>query len=78
MDLTWLLCMQTNLLVMVSYPQGRDYFSDGVCMIRGGGDVFEQIFGALHVHPPVLLKFVLQYDKCNNLHNGTFATSSRQ
>jgi hypothetical protein len=45
---------------MVSYPQGCDYLSDGVSMIlRGGGDVFEQIFGALHVHHSVLLKFVL-------------------
>jgi hypothetical protein len=31
---------QTNLMVMVSYPQGRNYFSYGVSMIlRGGGDV---------------------------------------
>ena len=45
---------QTNSLVMVSYPQGHDYFSDGVSMIRGGSDVWEQIFGALCVHPSVL------------------------
>jgi hypothetical protein len=36
-------CLQTNSLVMVVYPQGHDYFSDGVSIIRGGGKIFHHV-----------------------------------
>jgi hypothetical protein len=73
-DLPW---PQTNSLVMVSYPQGCDYFLDGVSMIRDGSDVFQQIFGALCVHPSVLFcsvqvclaKWLVQHPAQWHLHN---------
>jgi len=38
---------QMNPFVSINYPQGRDFFSEDLSVVRAGGDVWHRFFGAL-------------------------------
>lgn len=71
-------CPQTNPFITETYPQGLDVFSNDVSVVRAGGNIFNQIFGKLRVHPAALVKFVLQHGECNAIRDGAFAMDHGQ
>jgi hypothetical protein len=65
---------QTSSCVVMSYPQGVDYYSNNVSVVRLGGEMYNKHFKSMWISFPIIAKFILQHGKANPWQDGDQAS----
>ena len=69
---------QTSPRAQMSHPQGVNYFTDNVSLVRLGTDMYDEHFGGLPIDISMLIRFVLKHGRSDEKRDGIEATTSNK